>query len=185
MEFRPSAAFSYAGSAAGQNVRAVDTEQSNTTVLVDNDYVVKLFRRLEPDVNPEIEVGRFLTDTVAFANTPPLLGTVELVEGEGRSAVCVVHRFVENQGDAWSVTNAYLDRFVEEQRLLTAEAAGRQRRAGGLSAVDAANRPSGCRIAARPSSRDDIADFAPEPITPKDVSAWSDGLLRRAGRVAR
>jgi maltose alpha-D-glucosyltransferase/alpha-amylase len=47
-----------------QNVRAVETEQSNTTALVDNQYVVKLFRRLESGVNPEIEVGRFLTDTV-------------------------------------------------------------------------------------------------------------------------
>jgi maltose alpha-D-glucosyltransferase/alpha-amylase len=34
-----------------------------------------------------------------------------------------VHGFIENQGDAWAVTSAYLDRFVEERRLLTAEAA--------------------------------------------------------------
>ena len=47
-------------------MRAVDTEQSNTTALVDNHYVVKLFRRLESGINPEIEVGRFLTDTVVF-----------------------------------------------------------------------------------------------------------------------
>ena len=40
------------------------------------------------------------------------------------SAIAVVHGFVQNQGDAWTVTGAYLDRFVEEQRLLTAEAAG-------------------------------------------------------------
>ena len=183
LEFRPGAAFLYAGSAAGQNVRAVDTEQSNTTVLVGNDYVVKLFRRLEPDINPEIEVGRFLTDTVAFANTPPLLGTVELVEGEARSAVCVVHRFVENQGDAWSVTNAYLDRFVEEQRLLTAE---QSEESDEQAAYQRWMRQTGRRVAELQlalCSRDDIADFAPEPITPKDVRAWSDGVLWRAGRV--
>ena len=46
----------------------------------DTDYVVKLFRRLEPGINPEIEIGRFLTETVAFPNTPPLLGAVELIE---------------------------------------------------------------------------------------------------------
>src|SRR4029079_4958091 len=81
--------------------------------------VVKLFRRLEPGINPEIEVGRFLMEVAGFANTPALLGTVELAQGGERSAVAVVHAFVENQGDAWSVTGAYLDRFVEEQRLLT------------------------------------------------------------------
>jgi maltose alpha-D-glucosyltransferase/alpha-amylase len=68
-------------------------------------------------------VGRFLTDTVSFPNTPPLLGAVELEEKGTRGAVAVVHGFIENQGDAWAVTSAYLDRFVEERRLLTAEAA--------------------------------------------------------------
>jgi len=183
LEFRPSAGFSYADGPAIQNVRAVDTEQSNTTVLVDSDYVVKLFRRLEPDINPEIEVGRFLTETVHFANTPPLLGTVELVEQAGPSAVAVVHRFVENQGDAWSVTNAYLDRFVEEERLLTAEASAESdEQAAYLRWM----RQTGRRVAELQlalSNRDDIPDFAPEPITPKDVRTWSDGILRRSGRV--
>src|SRR6202011_3258365 len=85
---------------------------------VDQDHVVKLYRRLEPGINPEIEMGRFLTEVAGFSNTPALLGTVELVEGDSRSAIAVVHAFVENQGDAWTVTSAYLDRFVEEQRLL-------------------------------------------------------------------
>src|SRR5262249_38843703 len=83
--------------------RAVDTEQSNTSVLVGSDCVLKLFRRLEPGINTEIEVGRFLTETVGFPNAPPLLGAVEWVDGDERSAVCVIHRFIENQGDAWSV----------------------------------------------------------------------------------
>ena len=43
---------------------------------------------------------------------------MELVEGDQRSALVVVHRFVENQGDAWTVTSAYLDRFIDEQRVL-------------------------------------------------------------------
>src|SRR5262249_30245257 len=105
-------------------VRAVETEQSNTTALVGEHYVVKLFRRLEPGINPEIEVGRFLTENAGFTNTPALLGTVELLQGSERSAVAVVHEFVGNQGDAWSVTGAYLDRFVEEQRLLATESPG-------------------------------------------------------------
>src|SRR5262245_34673934 len=122
--FAPTPRFPQVGPIAIQDVHAVDTEQSNTTVLVGTDYVIKLFRRLEPGLKPEIEVGHFLTDTVAFPHAPPLLGTVELEENGARSAVAVVHGFVQNQGDAWTVTNAYLERFVEEQHLLTAEAAG-------------------------------------------------------------
>ncbi len=180
LEFRPTGKFSHSDSIVIDNVRSVDTEQSNTSVLVGTDYVVKLFRRREIGINPEIEVGRFLTDTARFANTPPLLGTVELVEGDTRSAVAVIHRFVENQGDAWTITNAYLDRFVEEQRLLTTDAAEESdERAAYLQRM----REVGGRVAEMQlalASRDDIAEFTPEPIGPADVELWSAELLKRA-----
>jgi maltose alpha-D-glucosyltransferase/alpha-amylase len=63
-EFTPTDRLPASRPIAPEEVRAVDTEQSNTTVLVGNEYVVKLFRRIEPGLNPEIEVGRFLTETV-------------------------------------------------------------------------------------------------------------------------
>src|SRR2546421_3088486 len=70
IEFKPTARLTRGGQIAIQNVRAVDTEQSNTTVFVGTDYVVKLFRRLERGLNPEIEIGRFLTETVPFPHVP-------------------------------------------------------------------------------------------------------------------
>jgi maltose alpha-D-glucosyltransferase/alpha-amylase len=183
LEFHPTTAFQHSEARPIENVRAVETEQSNTTALVDSDYVVKLFRRLEPGVNPEMEIGRFLTETVGFANTPPLLGTVELVDGKTRSAVAVIHRFVENQGEAWSVTNAYLDRFVDEQRLLAAEIpVESDEQAAYLRWM----RQTGQRVAEMQlalASRDDIPEFAPEPVTPDDVRSWSEELQRRAGHV--
>ena len=120
LEFRPTSKFSDKPVRQPERIRAVETEQSNTTALVDNDYVVKLYRKLEAGINPEIEIGRFLTEVAGFANTPALLGSVELVEGNQTSAIAIVHAFVENQGDGWTVTAAYLDRFVDEQRLLAA-----------------------------------------------------------------
>jgi maltose alpha-D-glucosyltransferase / alpha-amylase len=181
--FAPTARFPQVGPIAIQDVHAVDTEQSNTTVLVGTDYVVKLFHRLEPGLNPEIEVGRFLTETVSFSHAPPLLGSVELEENGVRSAVALVHGFVENQGDAWTVTSAYLDRFVEEQRFLTAEAAGHSdEQTAYLRRMEQVGR----RIAELQlalASRDDIVEFAPEPIAAADVRAWTEGLLQRAGRA--
>jgi maltose alpha-D-glucosyltransferase/alpha-amylase len=183
IEFAPTARFPKDGPLAIQDVRAVDTEQSNTTVLVGTDYVVKLFRRLEPGLNPEIEVGHFLTEAVAFSHAPPLLGTVELEENGTRSAVAVVHGFVQNQGDAWTVTNAYLDRFVEEQRLLTAEAAGHSdEESAYLRRMDLIGRRV-AELQLALASRNDIAAFAPEPITADDVRRWTESVLQRAGRA--
>ena len=183
IEFTPTARLPNEGQIVIQNVRAVDTEQSNTTVLVGTDYVVKLFRRLEPGVNPEIEVGHFLTEIVPFSHAPPLLGSVELEENGTRSAVAVVHGFVENQGDAWTVTSACLDRFVEEQRLLTAEAAGHSdEQAAYLRRMEQIGRRV-AELQLALGSRDDIVDFAPEPIAADDVRSWTDGVLQRAGRT--
>jgi maltose alpha-D-glucosyltransferase/alpha-amylase len=181
LQFRPAAKLARGGQIA--NVRAVDTEQSNTTVLVGSEYVVKLFRRLEPGINPEIEVGRFLTETAAFPHTPALLGSVELEAHGARSAVVVVHAFVENQGDAWTVTNAYLDRFVEEQRLLTADVAGDsdEQAAYALRMHQVGRRVAELQVAL--ASRDDLSDFAAEPITTDDIRVWIDGVLRRAHRT--
>ncbi|MFZ1096528.1 MAG: maltose alpha-D-glucosyltransferase [Xanthobacteraceae bacterium] len=175
--------------AALDDIRAVDTEQSNSTALVGNRYVVKLFRRIEPGINPEIELGRYLTETVQFPNTPALLGTAELEENGSRAAVAVVHRFLENQGDAWTVTNAYLDRFVEEQRLLTAEAAGHSdEQAAYLHRVEhVGQRVAELQLAL--AGREDMVDFAPEPISAADIQRWTESLLERAvhtlGHLAR
>ena len=183
LEFAPTQRFPDKGPITVQDVHAVDTEQSNTTVLVGADYVIKLFRRLERGLNPEIEVGRFLTETVAFAHIPPLLGSVELEENGARSAVAVVHGFLQNQGDAWTVTSHYLDRFVEEQRLLTAEAAGHSdEEAAYLRRVDQVGRRV-AELQLALASRDDIVDFAPEPISANDVRSWAETLLQRAGRA--
>jgi maltose alpha-D-glucosyltransferase / alpha-amylase len=186
LEFRPTSRFVDKPIRQPAHIRAVETEQSNSTALVDNDYVVKLYRKLEAGINPEIEVGRFLTEVAGFANTPALLGSVELVEGDNKSksAIAVVHAFVENQGDGWTVTSAYLDRFVDEQRLLTkSEHPGEnEEQVPYLRYMSQIGR----RVAEMHlalASRDDVADFAPEPTTPGDVRRRIDEVVSRAERV--
>jgi maltose alpha-D-glucosyltransferase/alpha-amylase len=186
LEFRPTSRFADKPIRQPNHIRAVETEQSNSTALVDNDYVVKVYRKLEAGINPEIEVGRFLTEVAGFANTPALLGSVELVEGDNKSksAIAVVHAFVENQGDGWTVTSAYLDRFVDEQRLLAkSEHPGEsEEQVPYLRYMS----QTGRRVAEMHlalASRDDVADFAPEPITPGDVKRRVDEVASRAERV--
>lgn len=184
LEFLPTSRFSDRPVRQPERIRAVETEQSNSTALVDNDYVVKIYRKLENGINPEIEMGRFLTEVAGFANTPALLGSVELVDGDRRSAIAIIHEFVVNQGDAWTVTAAYLDRFVDEQRLLATE----EHPARSEEQIPYLRYMSQCgrRVAemhmalARDTS---LADFAPEPVRPEDVQRWTDGVMARAERV--
>ncbi len=184
LEFRPTSKFSDRPVKPPDHVRAVETEQSNSTALVDNTYVVKVYRKLESGINPEIEVGRFLTEVAGFANAPALLGSVSLVEGDSSSAIAVVHAFVENQGDAWTVTSAYLDRFVEEQRLLaTSEHPGKsEEQIPYLRYMS----QTGRRVAEMHlalAGTSEFADFAPEPVRPADVKHWIENAADRAERV--
>jgi maltose alpha-D-glucosyltransferase / alpha-amylase len=185
LEFKPTTRFSDKPVRQPERIRAVETEQSNSTAMVDEDYVVKIYRKLESGMNPEIEMGRFLTDVVGFANTPALLGSVELVDGDKRSAIGIVHSFVANQGDAWIVTASYLDRFVDEQRLLPpSEHPGEsEEQVPYLRYMSQAGRRTGeMHIALAGNS--ELAEFAPEPTRPEDVQRWIDDILLRAERVA-
>jgi maltose alpha-D-glucosyltransferase / alpha-amylase len=184
LEFRPTSKFSDRPIRQPERIRAVETEQSNSTALVDSDYVVKIYRKLEPGTNPEIEIGWYLTEVAGFANTPALLGSVEFVEDNQRSAIGIVHAFVENQGDGWTVTSAYLDRFVDEQRLLSAS-----ERPGNSEEQTPYLRymsQIGRRVAEMHvalASGSELADFAPEPTRPEDVQRWIGEVMGRAERV--
>ncbi|MHC2439818.1 maltose alpha-D-glucosyltransferase [Bradyrhizobium sp. USDA 4451] len=184
LEFRPTSRFSDRPVRQPERIRVFENDQPHSTALVDNEYVTKIYRKLEVGINPEIEMGRFLTEVVAFPNTPALLGTSELVEGDKRSAVAVLHAMVVNQGDLWSVAASHLDRLIERQRLL---AASEHPEENGDQATwlrhmaHAGKRLAELHIAL--ASNRDLPDFAPEPTRPEDLQRWTDEIMARAERV--
>ncbi len=85
-------------------------EQSNTSVIYGDRLILKLFRRLEAGINPDLEIGRFLTERRAFAHIPPVAGAIEYRRGAGEpTTVAILQEFVPNQGDAWQYTLGALD----------------------------------------------------------------------------
>ncbi len=89
-------------------------EQSNTSVLYGEQFALKLFRRIEAGTNPELELGRLLTEKVSFPHTPPLAGALEYRVKNGEPmTLAVLHGFVHNQGDAWHYTLDTLGRYFE------------------------------------------------------------------------
>jgi maltose alpha-D-glucosyltransferase/alpha-amylase len=184
LEFKPTGRFAERAVREPNRIRIVEAEPSNSISLVDSDYAVKIYRRVENGIHPEIEMGRYLTEVAGFANTPALLGSAELAEGEQRCAIGVVHEFVGNQGDGWAVTSAYLDRYIDDQRLLaTIEVPGEsEEQAPYLRYMAQAGRRLAemhLALAAHP----ELPDFAPEPIRPDDVRRWTADVMVRAARV--
>ncbi len=82
----------------------VQAEQSNTSVVFGKGFILKLFRKLEPGINPDLEIGRFLTER-GFSHSPPVAGAIEYRKGRQEPiTVAILHGFVTNQGDAWEYT---------------------------------------------------------------------------------
>jgi maltose alpha-D-glucosyltransferase/alpha-amylase len=89
-------------------------EQSNSTVFFGDQFLLKVFRRIEEGVNPELEVETFLTENLAFAHAPPLAGAIEyLVPRRTPVTIGVLEGYVHNKGDAWSYTLENVERYFE------------------------------------------------------------------------
>jgi trehalose synthase-fused probable maltokinase len=77
-------------------------EQSNTSVVLGERLMLKLFRLLEPGLNPDLEIGTFLTDA-GFADTPPMAGGITWQpDGDEPAAAAMLQAFVPALGDAWA-----------------------------------------------------------------------------------
>ena len=184
LEALPTSTFKQMPSPAPDKVTATNREQSNTTAIVDTACVVKIFRKVNEGIHPEIEIGRFLIEHTGYRNVPDLLGSIELIESDRRSALAVAHRFIENQGDAWTVTEAYLGRFIDDQRVLSAAALPEEspELASYLRLLTQIGRRTG-ELQTALASRADIPDFAPEPVAAADVAAWIERLIERSDRT--
>jgi maltose alpha-D-glucosyltransferase / alpha-amylase len=100
----------------------VRVPQNNTSIAFGRAAVLKLYRRIEPGTNLDLELGVALTQTLSFPHTPPLLGAIEL-RGPGAEArtVAVLHGFVEHEGDAWRYTRDVVIDFLEHVAARRAE----------------------------------------------------------------
>jgi len=86
-------------------------EQTNTSVIFGHRLVMKVFRRLDEGLNPEVEMGRFLTESAEFSGVPAICASFELrAKGRPPASAGVVMEYVENQGDAWRYSLEAIDR---------------------------------------------------------------------------
>jgi maltose alpha-D-glucosyltransferase/alpha-amylase len=96
-------------------------DQGNTSMLYGSDFVFKMYRRLDEGMNPDLEIGQFLTEDVSFVNVPAFAGGIEYRRKSAEPIVIgLFQAFVQNQGDAWTYTlNSTRDYF---ERVLATKA---------------------------------------------------------------
>ncbi len=175
-------------------------EQSNTSVIYGDQFILKLFRKLEEGINPDIEIGMYLTEQ-EFKHSPSVHGALRY-ELPGRDPVYlgILQRFVSNKGDAWKYTieslgehfqrvqasneptpkleNYHPFSLIGSPLLLDAES-----RIGGYlqSAQTLGERTAQMHQALSASST--IAEFEPEPFTEADSRDLRSDLIAQVDEI--
>lgn len=150
--------------------RVMGAEQSNTSIVFGDRAITKLFRRLEPGINPDVEIARFLTTRTEFRGTPALLGVLHLRDADADSVAGMVQEFMPGATDGWTHLLARL-------RAQPADAA--ELDDGLTQELTALGRLTRELHTALASVADD-PDFAPEPTTPDDLERWRSATLTAA-----
>jgi maltose alpha-D-glucosyltransferase/alpha-amylase len=97
-----SRAFEFARGSQYLPARMGSAEQSNSSIVYGKQIILKLFRRLQAGENPDVEIGRFLTETAHFHNIAPFLGEITITPSAGeKTTVAMLQGLVENEGDGW------------------------------------------------------------------------------------
>jgi maltose alpha-D-glucosyltransferase / alpha-amylase len=112
-----------------QQSRYLKVEQSNSSVIYDDKIYLKLFRKLEEGINPDLELTKQLTENCGFPYVPTYLGDIQYVApGQEPASLVMAQSFTPNEQDGWSQTLAavsrYFDRVLEDPKLPAAPLIG-------------------------------------------------------------
>ena len=173
LHFTPTQAF---GKIAGRDYATlpmgrVQAQSTNTVVDLGERLFLKGYRRLRAGVNPELEIGRFLTERARFANCVPVAGAVEYIATDGTPiTLSLLQAYVSNEGDGWNYTIDYLDRFLDNQR--TAAGSLPVDAHGGYLALMHTLGTRTAELHRALALRTGDPAFEPEPISGEDLQAW-------------
>ena len=102
------------GNVVSGNSHVVSGEQSNSSILFDNKFFLKLYRKIEDGLNPDVEINRFLTEQTGFQNVPAFVGAIEYRRAKAEpTVVCLLQRAAANEGDVWTRSVDAVGRYYE------------------------------------------------------------------------
>jgi trehalose synthase-fused probable maltokinase len=157
--------------------RALGNDQSNTSVVLAERLLLKVFRRVDVGLNPDLELNAFLAEEVGFAGVPRVAGFAELVARDGIATVAMLSEFVPEAADVYESTAERLTAWILAPGRVTVEHA--------TEAVEDLGRLTAALHAALTSAPADIPELAPRDATRDEVRAWGREARRRLdGAVA-
>jgi starch synthase (maltosyl-transferring) len=103
------------------SIKRLPGTHSNSAVILGNQHLLKIFRRLEKGLNPDVEIGRFLAEADSDVGVPPLSGVIDYRATSGvRSTLTILQRFVPSEATGWDYALESLTAYFERARAAAA-----------------------------------------------------------------
>src|SRR5712691_10023777 len=184
-------------------MRRVQGEQSNSSIIYGSRLILKLVRRVEAGLHPELDMGRYLTEKAALPFVPSLAGGLTYRRpGAAPMTLALLHGYIRSAGNGWDYTLDLLGRYYEQALGYTEVPIDLDMTIESLLALTDGNLPEeastavgtylvpaenlGQRTAAlHLALAQEPSDpaFAPEPMTTADLAALAADLCRHAVQV--
>ena len=146
--------------------RLLSGEQSNSSIVFGDQLIIKVMRRVVDGLNPDVELGRYLTQHANVSSVPPLVADLTLEDGEFEASIGIAQRFVPGAADGWT--------WLLEELRRAHDNPARQ-----ASTIDAIHE-LGVQTAQLHQAMFEATDpsIAPEPITDDDLTGWTRSTLQ-------
>ncbi len=97
------------------DISRMGVEQSNTSIVYGTRLILKLFRRVQPGMSPDLEISLELSERAGFNRVPPVAGSFEYVApGNEAGTLGMMQQLIASQGDGWTHALGEVDRFYED-----------------------------------------------------------------------
>src|SRR6267378_2200394 len=94
--------------------KTLKVEQSNSSIIYGEQIFLKLFRKLDEGLNPDLEVTKQLSERCGFAHVPSYLGDMQYItRGQDPAALAMAQAFTNNEQEGWTQTLAAVDRYFD------------------------------------------------------------------------
>lgn len=162
--------------------RLIEEDRANTSIALDHNFVLKVYRRFEDGLHPEVELLSAL-QRQHFASVPPIHSSLTLTHVGVSAVVSTLTGYAVHQGSGWDFTLDALSRFFDRalESRVGPEAAETANLVGGVL-------PERMRLLGESIARLHSAlaeGFAPEPFTALYQRSLYQAMRGQAGRVLR
>lgn len=188
----PASAYRSDGESEHLHAKLISSEQSNSSVIFEDRYILKLLRQAGEGINPELEIGTFLTERARFEHVPAVTGSM-LYRGHNGSlrTLAILQAFVANQGNAWEYTLHELDAYFARASRTGTPSPGTSENAGESGEQHLGSYPDAADLLGQRTaelhlalaSDPDDPEFAPEPFSEPFRDRFRRSALEQCERV--